>query len=153
MKPLDRGRHGFTLVEMLIVVLIIGIVSSIALPHYQQVLLKARAAEAIGNMDAIRVAAYNYFLDNHAWPDDVERGVTPPELAPLLPDDFAFERDGYTLDWDNWSTGGGGDFNGTVGISMVTSNTDLGNAFLQLLGAGTSRLTIGDHYTVILSSP
>lgn len=144
-------RQGFTLIEMLIVVLIIGILASIALPHYQQVLLKARAAEAIGNMDAIRVAAYNYFLDNHAWPPDVNRGETPPELAPLLPDDFTFERDGYLLDWDNWTEGGGE--LGTVGISMVTSDTDLGNAFLQLLGAGVSRLTIGDHYTVILESP
>lgn len=153
-----RGhRPGFSLIELMIVVLVVGIVASIGLPHYQQVLLKARAAEVVGQMDVIKVAAYNYFLDNAGWPADVNRGETPPELASLLPNDFSFDQGEYMLDWDNWTlpdgTPSNPDTGVQVGISLVTTDEDLGNAFLDLLGAGVSKLSIGDHYTLILEAP
>ncbi len=58
---------GFTLLEMLVVVLIAGILASVAMPQYQKAVERSRSAEAIMTAKAI-VAAQNRSLD--AFPND-----------------------------------------------------------------------------------
>jgi len=55
---------GFTLLEVLIVVIIIGILASIALPQYTLTLEKARSAEAAANIGSIRTAVDRYWYQN-----------------------------------------------------------------------------------------
>lgn len=50
------NRSAFTLIELLVVVLIIGILSAIALPQYQKAVERARIAEALTNLSALRKA-------------------------------------------------------------------------------------------------
>ena len=73
-----RERKGVTLIELLVVVLIVSILAAIAQPRLSGVIVKARAADAISDMQVIRLAVYNYQTDQQAWPSDVERGIVPP---------------------------------------------------------------------------
>lgn len=57
-------KKAFTLIELLVVVLIIGILSSIALPQYQKAVEKARTAELVQNTFALQRAVDLYILEN-----------------------------------------------------------------------------------------
>lgn len=57
-----RNENGFTLIEMLIVILIIGILAVIALPQYRRVTERARAMEAVQTVKMISDALERYYL-------------------------------------------------------------------------------------------
>lgn len=57
---LNTNRRGFTLVELLTVVLIIGVLTSIALPQYTRSIERSRATEAMVGLKALNDAVYAY---------------------------------------------------------------------------------------------
>jgi len=59
-------RKGFTLLEVLIVVIIIGILASIAMPQYLTTLEKARSAEALSSLGSLRSSIDRYWYDQVA---------------------------------------------------------------------------------------
>ncbi len=71
-----RSRRGFTLVELMIVVAIIGILAAIAIPNFLNFRMKAKTSEAKSNLGAIRstevayYAEYSGFIVNQAWTPD-----------------------------------------------------------------------------------
>ncbi len=60
------NKQGFTLTEVLTVVLIIGVLTSIALPKYMRSVERARATEAMSAIKAINDATYAYFTDKES---------------------------------------------------------------------------------------
>jgi prepilin-type N-terminal cleavage/methylation domain-containing protein len=131
-RPHRRGRLGFTLIELLVVMSIISILAGIAVPILRGVIVKARAADVVGDMNVIKVAVLTYQSDHNAWPGDANRGQIPPGLSEYLPGGFTFLQDGYTLDYDNWSSNGRALFN--VGVTAITDEEDLGRALWEMLG-------------------
>jgi prepilin-type N-terminal cleavage/methylation domain-containing protein len=74
-------NSGFTLIEMLVVVLIIGILSSVALPQYKKAVQKARATEAIQAGKSWGVAQRVYELEYGHYTSDLnELSVKIPDL-------------------------------------------------------------------------
>ncbi len=71
-EMLNRHRKGFTLIEILIVVVIVAILAAISVPIYIDYVQGARAADAQSQIGAIYNAAKMYLQDNDQWPTTVD---------------------------------------------------------------------------------
>ena len=153
---MHRERQGFTLVELLVVILLLGILVRLAIPAYQSVTLRARAAAALSEIKTVQLAAYSYNIDTGKWPADVYPGIIPPELEPYLDDPGAFRGDGYQLDWENWVLPDGSPMHPQtgvlLGISIVTESDRLGQALVDLVGSGAAKYTLGENYTFVIAA-
>ncbi|MEW6719074.1 MAG: prepilin-type N-terminal cleavage/methylation domain-containing protein [Thermodesulfobacteriota bacterium] len=62
-----RGKKGFTLIELMIVVAIIGILAAIAIPNFLKFQAKSRQSEAKSNLGAIFTGQVSYFGENNLY--------------------------------------------------------------------------------------
>lgn len=62
-----RGARGFTLVELMITVMIIGVLATIAIPSYQQFVQRARRTEAKSAMLRVMGAQERFFTVNNTY--------------------------------------------------------------------------------------
>jgi len=94
-------QGGFTLVELMIVVAIIGILVMVAIPSFLKMRERAKVAEAKANLGAIRIteeayfSEYNRFVGNQAYTPD--RTSNPPGRFAWVPD-TRFSILGYAPD-------------------------------------------------------
>jgi type IV pilus assembly protein PilA len=67
---MNRRQQGFTLIELMIVVAIIGILAAIAIPAYQDYTIRAQVAEGIQLVASAKTAASEYFQNTGSFADD-----------------------------------------------------------------------------------
>jgi len=68
-NSIRKSQDGFTLVEMLIVIFIIGVILAIATPNLKASGEKAQAKACLANQKLIQVQLDNYYLENNHYPD------------------------------------------------------------------------------------
>ena len=65
---MKKVQQGFTLIELMIVVAIIGILAAIAIPAYQDYTIRAQVSEGINLASGAKAAIAEYFMDTGALP-------------------------------------------------------------------------------------
>ena len=117
-----RSQRGFTLLELLMVVIVIGILASIGLPQYLRVTERVRGTEAIQMLGALRASQGRY------------RAQSPTAVFASVVTDLDIDAPNNSL-MKYWNTAGG--FNGSSTTLSRISGTYVG----QTLGI---RLDNGD---------
>lgn len=80
-------QKGFTLIELMIVVAIIGILAAIALPAYQDYTTRAKITEAIGFAAAAKTAVSEHVLTRDEWPaSNTAAGLAATISSPVVAD-------------------------------------------------------------------
>jgi prepilin-type N-terminal cleavage/methylation domain-containing protein len=132
---MNRTRRGFTLVELMVVMIVMGVLAGLAVLKYIDLRNHALAAQASADLETVRLAAYSVWYDTGSWPADAGPGMLPPELGPYLPGGFSFQRGEYTLDWENLVPPGGGTSAGMqLGVVLTATTVRLTNSLVQTLG-------------------
>ena len=151
---MKQRRGGFTIVELLTVMIVIGVLASIAVFKYIDLRHRAQAAQAAGDLQAVRIAAYSAWYETGVWPAEVGPGTVPPGLVQYLPLNFSFTRPEYTLDWESFvPPGGGPSASLQVGVVITSSDPRLQAALQQQLGTRLPFIMVGGTLTFVIVGP
>ncbi|MGL5292103.1 MAG: pilin [Vibrionaceae bacterium] len=114
-----RKQSGFSLIELMIVVAVIGVLTAIALPAYQNYTKKAELGAALASINAVKTNVEEYMLNFNKFPttgtaaDPDSNTVTHPQLG--LP------ADGFK--YGDWAAAPGDADDGTGSLTITFGNT------------------------------
>jgi prepilin-type N-terminal cleavage/methylation domain-containing protein len=152
-----RDERGFSLIELFVVMLVIGIVANIALPNLVRARERARASAVVADFNTVRRAAIQYLLKGDRWPPDAGAGVEPAELAPLLERGIVWNHGSFDYEWENWMAPDGTPTHEGTGVLIGFSVRSNDPGFLEMVeqawGSPLARRADGVTFAVVPITP
>ena len=107
---MQNRQQGVTLIELIVVVVIIGILASIAVPSYRNYVIRAQRTDATEGLLRLATAQEKFYLQNNRYALESERATAPPAglgiagtergwytLSVVAPANAAAAADGFTI--------------------------------------------------------
>ena len=128
MKKVTFGKKkGFTLLELLIVVVVLAVLAGLALPQYLKTVGRAKEAEGWQTLASVRSAIIRYYSESETLPTDDgfgELDIDDPTAQTNSFFDYTFAAQGGAGDFLATATPGGSAPGGRTGIRTLTITKD-----------------------------
>lgn len=144
-----RHRRGFTLVEVLMVMLVLVILAGVSVPIYAGVTRRAEASRVLADVRVIDQSLREHLFRESAYPPTAPRGEVPAELVPYLPEGFRFRHGIAEYRYRNWAPAGASGGTPRVGVEIHSPD----QVFLRALAGiaqGRATLVSGSSLTLVL---
>ena len=86
------SQKGFSYLELVIVVLITGLLSTLAIAEYEKSIARAQVAEAFTVLAPVKTALNIYHNENNAWPDGSSTGARHQQLGIVAPNQLGADH-------------------------------------------------------------
>jgi len=96
-RPTVTGKRGFTLLELLLVLVVISLLAALALPVVTGGISRARESTLKTDLQALRKAIDDYYADTGAYPGELEELVKKRYLRRIPVDPLTEKRDSWVL--------------------------------------------------------
>lgn len=132
--------RGFTLIEIMIVVVLIGILTAIAVPQYNDYVTRSRIQRAVATLSDMRVKMEQYFQDNRTYVGACTAGTAAPP-PPTDNVNFAFDCGNPTA--TTYVLTASGDGTGKSGMTGFVYTVNQSNQKTTALSNTTGKVSAG----------